>query len=170
MAILPHNTQQHAINQGGNIMKTLLAITAAVAITAMAGSAFAADTTSANLNVKASVSSVCVAVAGTEINFGTLDPIDGPPITTASLATGGTAGVINVKCTQDTGYTLSTPATATIANGATTIVYTPSYSGATNSGTVAGADHTIDASVNKTAYATAPTGAYTGTLTVTVTY
>jgi spore coat protein U-like protein len=148
-------------------MKKFLAIATTVAIVAMTGSAFAA-TTSTNLSVNASVSAACVAATTTNIDFGTLDPINDAATTLASGKT--SAGLINVKCTQGTSYTLSTPATATIANGANSITYTPVYSAAANSGLVAGTNHTIDASVDKTAYATAPAGAYTGTLTVTVTY
>jgi spore coat protein U-like protein len=148
-------------------MKKLTAIAAAVAIVAMAGSAFAAQT-STNLSVSASVSAACAATTTTNIDFGALDPVNDPATTTASGKV--SAGVINVKCTQGTSYALSTPATATIANGANNITYTPVYSAAANSGLVAGVNHTIDASVAKAAYASAPVGAYAGTLTVTVTY
>ncbi len=149
-------------------MKKITAIAVAAAIVAMAGSAMAA-TTSAILDVNASVSSVCTASTVTSIDFGTLDPINDGATTLASSKT--SAGVIQVKCTQGASYALSAPASATIANGGNTITYTPVLpSVPANDGLVAGRNYTIDASVAKAAYASAPAGAYTGTLTVTVTY
>jgi spore coat protein U-like protein len=150
-------------------MKKILAIITVAAITAMAGSAMAA-TTSTDLTVSASVSEVCTAVTNTNIDFGNLDPVGDPATTSTATKTGATRGVINVKCTQGTGYKLSAPATATIANGGDTITYTPVVPLADFTGIVAGTSHTIDATVDKSAYASVPTGAYAGTLTVTVTY
>ena len=151
-------------------MKKLLAIIAATAITTMAGTAMAATTT-ANLTVSAFVSEVCTAVKNQDINFGNLDPVDDPAITSTATKTGATRGVINVKCTQGTLYTLAADASPTIANvGGDTIAYTPVVPTAEFTGIVTGTSHTIDASVNKDAYADVPTGAYTGNLTVTVTY
>ena len=144
-------------------MKKLLAIITAAAITAMAGTAMAADTTSTNLTVNASVAAACTATTNTNIDFGALNPLTDPTTTLASSKT--SAGEIVVKCTQGTNYTLSAPATATIANWGQTpspipllfplslrmMVLLPVN------------PHTIDASVDKTAYASAPAGAYTGT-------
>ena len=149
-------------------MKKLLAIIAATAITTVAGTAMAA-TTSTDLTVKASVAAACTATTDTNIDFGALNPLTDSATTLASTKT--SAGVIVVKCTQGTSYTLSAPATATIANGANTISYTPVMPIVpANDGAVAGKNYTIDASVAKVDYASAPAGAYTGNLTVTVTY
>ena len=146
-------------------MKKLISIAAAAALLAFAGSAFAAAT-STNLTVSASVAAACTASTTTQINFGALDPINGAAITNA-------AGAILVNCTQGTGYTLTAPATETIANTHTgeLISYTPSTPAVpANDGAVAGKPYVISASVAKTAYANAPAGAYSGTLTVTVNY
>jgi spore coat protein U-like protein len=149
-------------------MKKLLAIIAATAITTVAGTAMAA-TTSTDLTVKASVVAACKASTTTNIDFGNLDPINDAGTTLASSKT--SAGKILVECTQGVNYTLTSPATATIANGANTIIYTPVMPTVpANDGAVAGKSYAIDASVDKTAYATAPAGAYTGNLTVTVNY
>ena len=150
-------------------MKKLMAIIAASAITAMAGTAMAATTTT-DLSVSATVAEVCTATTNTNIDFGALNPLTDPATTSTATKTGATRGVITVSCTEGTDYSLSAPATATIAYGTDTITYSPLVPGGTFTGSVAGAPHTIDASVDKTAYAAAPAGAYTGTLTVTVTY
>lgn len=149
-------------------MKKILAIMAVAGITVCAGTAMAA-TTSTDLTVKASVLAACTATTTTNIDFGNLDPINDSATTLASSKT--SAGVIQVKCTQGTGYTITAPATATIAKGADTISYTPVMPTVpANDGSVTGKNYTIDASVAKTAYASAPSGAYTGSLTVTVNY
>jgi spore coat protein U-like protein len=150
-------------------MKKILAIITAAAITAMAGAAMAAET-STTLQVDADVLAVCTAVTDSNIDFGDLNPLNDSPTSNTATKTGATRGQITVKCTDGTDYTLDAPSTATMAQGLDTITYTPILPSSVSPGSVAGTQYYIDAEVNKTAYESVPTGAYTGTLTVTVTY
>lgn len=152
-------------------MKKVSAFAAVAALMAMAGTAMAA-TTSTNLTVSASVAAACTATTATNIDFGALDPINDPATSSTATKAGATRGEILVKCTQGANYTLTAPASATIANtGGDLITYTPVLPTVpANDGLVAGRNYMIDAQVNKTAYSAAPAGAYTGTLTVTVNY
>ena len=77
-------------------MKKLLAITAAVAIMAMAGTAMAAGT--ANLTVQATVIGACTVTAGT-MNFGQLDPVAAPLVNASFNAT--------ITCGPGTTYTVT---------------------------------------------------------------
>jgi spore coat protein U-like protein len=157
------------ITRRKNNMKKLLAITAAAALMAMAGTAMAATTTT-NLTVEANVLAACTATKNTDIDFGDLNPLTDPATSNTSTKAGATRGQITVNCTAGTSYSLSGPASATMAQGMDTITYSPVIPTTSFTGSVAGASHFIDAEVTKTAYASAPSGAYTGTLTVTVTY
>ncbi|NMC75664.1 MAG: fimbrial major subunit CsuA/B family protein [Geobacteraceae bacterium] len=146
------------------------ALTAAAVVFALAGTATAEQTTTTNLKVDAYVLEVCTVAKNTDINFGDLNPLADPATTYTNSKTGATRGQITVNCTAGTGYTLSGPSSALMAQGSDTIAYSPIIPAGTFSGSVTGTQHYIDASVNKSAYENVPTGAYTGTLTVTVTY
>ena len=77
-------------------MKKLIAISAAAAIIAMAGTAMAAT---ANLSLSATVISACVVTPGT-LAFGNLDPTTSPVVNATS------AGV-TVTCTKGDGYSMT---------------------------------------------------------------
>lgn len=151
-------------------MKKLLAITAAAAVIAMAGTAMAATTTT-NLTVSAKVDSVCTASTVTNIDFGTLNPLTDPATSNTATKTGATRGQISVACTAGTSYsfTADNAPVMTRTLGTETIAYTAVLPTPV-AGSVAGTTYYVDAEVQKTAYEAAPAGAYSGNLTVTVTY
>lgn len=147
-------------------MKKIVSIAAAVAVVAMAGSAFAAATT-ASLTTNAVVLAACKATAGASISFGNLDPVNDPATKNAS-----TKGTVLVQCTEGTGYTFGYDNTATMQVGGAGVaipVY-PVADLAPVAGTVAGTTYNVDAQVKVADYASAPAGAYTGTYTLTVNY
>jgi spore coat protein U-like protein len=79
-------------------MKKILAVSAAAAILALAGTAMAA--TNATLAVTASVTNACSVIGGT-LNFGSLDTLGAPQVT-------GTSAAVTVTCTKsDLLYTLA---------------------------------------------------------------
>ncbi len=151
-------------------MKKVLAIIAAAAVLAMAGTAMAATTTT-NLTVSATVDSVCTASTVTNIDFGTLNPLTDPATSNTATKTGATRGEIRVACTAGTSYTFSADnaPVMTRSGGSETIAYTPVLP-TPLAGSVLGTTYNVDAQVQKTAYDAAPAGAYQGTLTVTLTY
>lgn len=170
MAILPHNTQQQASNQGGNIMKTLLAITAAVAITAMAGSAFAATQTT-TVAVGASITGACNVTSAGSIAYGPLDPLGGGAVT---------ATVVQpvVKCTNGLSVAITdnlglneVGAQAKMSNGGTGLI-NYSFSHAANATGLGSASNLpIDLSAGGLVigdYASAPAGTYADIITLTL--
>lgn len=149
-------------------MKRLLAITAAAAVMAMAGTAMAAT---ANLEVTAEVVGVCTMTGGT-LDFGELNP------TAPSNVTRNSSGV-TVTCTYGTDYALSgddgSHASGTqkrLNNGGTTANDFIAYSvtiptGGTGTGSAVPV--TIAGNIASGAYATARAGTYSDTIELTVT-
>jgi len=147
-------------------MKKLISMTAAAAVLVMAGSAFAAAT-STSLTTSATVTAVCKATAGASIAFGTLDPVNDPATKNAT-----TKGTVQVQCTEGTAYTFAYDAAAKMQVGGAGVAI-PIYPVADLvpvAGTVAGTTYNVDAQVKVADYANAPAGAYTGTYTLTVNY
>ena len=150
-------------------MKKIVSIAAAVAVVAMAGSAFAAGSTTASLTTSATVLAACKATPGDTIDFGTLDPIN-DTLPTKNAATKGT---VTVQCTDGTAYGFAYDNAATMQVGGAGVaipVYPVADLPAVNVGTVAGTTHSVDAQVKLADYANAPAGAYTGTYTLTINY
>lgn len=147
-------------------MKKIISIAAAVAVVAMAGSAFAASTT-ASLTTNATVASACQATGGTPISFGELNPLlDGPTKNASTL------GTVTVQCTAGTLYTFTYDAAAKMQVGGAGVAI-PVYSVENLvplPGSVAGTTYNVDAQVQLADYASAPAGAYNGTYTLTVNY
>jgi Spore Coat Protein U domain len=106
MAMIQFGTQkQLAVNQGGNKMKKLLAITVAVAVVSMAGSAMAAGDTN-TLTVSASVTGTCKfnAPKTSALTFPALDPSVNAPVTGTTTTTYWcTKGVTTDAITADNG-------------------------------------------------------------------
>lgn len=145
-------------------MKKLLAITAAAAVMAMAGTAMAADT--ANLSVTAQVVGACKMTGGS-LNFGNLDP-------TNPVAVSGNSSGVTVTCTKGTAYTLTGNDGATpsgtqkrLANGSNYIPYSITIP-ASGTGTGAPEDVTITGDIAAGAYTTSPAGTYTDTVLLSV--
>lgn len=153
-------------------MKKLLAITAAVAITAMAGSAFAASTTT-SVAVSANITGACTVASAGSIAYGALDPLAGGVVVAAV-----TQPVVH--CTNGLGVTITDDvgsnelgAQARMSNGGTGLIsygfsYTAAQTGAGSATALpialAGANlATVD-------YATAPAGTYGDTITLTLTF
>ena len=146
-------------------MKKLIAIAAAAAIVAMAGTAMAAG--SADLDVTANITASCTVSGGT-LAFGALDPLTAPVVTQ-------TTNDVEVTCTNGTGYTLSTTGNkgtagnlGTLNNGTSTINYTISYT-ATGTGTGLPVAVPITGTIAAGTYNTATPGSYTDTIEINVT-
>lgn len=145
-------------------MKKLLAITAAAAIMAMAGTAMAAD-----LTVTASIVASCTVSDGA-IAFGALDPL------TALEVTAPSSGV-EVTCTNGTPYTLSTTANkgsagnpGTLTSGGNIINYTIAFvNGTTGTGTGLPVAVPITGTIPADSYNEAPPGTYSDTIVLNVT-
>jgi spore coat protein U-like protein len=153
-------------------MKKILAITAAVAVIAMAGSAFAASTTT-TVAVSASITGACTVASAGSIAYGALDPLTG----------GAVSAVLTqpvVKCTNGLSVTITDDkglhevgAQAYMSNGGTgTIPYTFSHAG-TVTGLGSGTDLPIALSAVGLVignYDSAPAGTYADTITLTLTF
>lgn len=145
-------------------MKKLLAIAAAVAVVAMAGTAMAAT---GNLAVSANVTATCT-ITGGSLGFSALDPTTAPAVGPIS-STG-----VSVTCTNGTAYTLTnnnglhvSGSTLRLANGTDFIPYTLSVpAGGTGNG--ASQSVTIQGNIAAGTYATASAGSYTDTVQITV--
>ena len=147
-------------------MKKLLAITAAVAVIAMSGTAIAAT---ANLVVSATVANACSVTGGT-LAFGALDTLAAP------LVSGTSAGV-TVTCTKGDPYTVAAGlglnfvgAQANLKNGANAdkIPYSLTVPAVT-AGTGAAQTIAITGSITAGTYNTASAGSYGDTVVITVT-
>jgi spore coat protein U-like protein len=156
------NQTPHATRRENN-MKKLLAITAAAAVMAMAGTAMAAD---ADLDVSATVLGVCTMVGGS-LDFGQLDPTN--PIAHSANSTG-----VTVTCTNGTAYTITSNNGANasgsqkrLASGSNYIPYSITLPAST-SGTGAAQTVTIAGAIAAGAYTTSPAGTYTDTVVLSV--
>ena len=147
-------------------MKKLLAITAAAAIIAIAGSAMAAT---ANLAVSASISNACSVTGGT-LSFGALDTLAAPAVP-------GTSAGVTVTCTKSDPYTVTVDkginfvgAQANLKNSANTdkIPYSLTVP-ALSAGTGASQTVAITGSIAAGTYNTASAGTYNDTVVITVT-
>ena len=147
-------------------MKKLLAITAAAAIIAMAGSAMAATAT---LSVSATVANACSVTGGT-LSFGALNTLTSP------LVNGTSAGV-TVTCTKSDPYTVVVDkganfvgAQANLKNAGNSDVIPYSLTvPAVTAGTGAAQPIAITGIIAAGSYTTASAGTYNDTVTITVT-
>jgi len=144
-------------------MKKLLAITAAAAVMAMAGTAMAAT---AELQVNATVRQVCTMTGGS-LNFGELDP-------TNPVAVSKNSESVTVTCTNGTAYTITSNDGANasgtqkrLASGSNYIPYSITLPPSA-SGTGAAQSVTITGAIAASAYATSPAGTYADTVVLTV--
>jgi spore coat protein U-like protein len=147
-------------------MKKLLAITAAVAVLAMAGTAMAEGT--ANLSVQATITASCSVTAGS-LSFGELDPFN--PTTRTASSTG-----VTVRCatgehptlTADNGSHAGLGTQKFLSNGTDTIAYSitiPSLGVADASWQTV----TIGGTIADTAYGSSKSaGTYSDTVVLTV--
>jgi len=147
-------------------MKKLIAITAAAAIVAMAGSAMAATAT---LAVSATVANACSVTGGT-LSFGALNTL------TAPLVSGTSAGV-TVTCTKSDPYTVVVDkganfvgAQANLKNSSNSDVIPYSLAvPAVSPGTGVAQTIAITGTIAAGTYNTASAGTYNDTVTITVT-
>jgi len=149
-------------------MKKLLAIAAAAAIMATAGTAMAVNT--ADLSVTATVSNVCSVSSIGSMSFPALDPTN--PVQVTATTTMG------VTCTNGMAYNVKTGtglhSSGTQANlqmGSSSADRIPySVSGPTGGGTGSGAlqSLTLTGTIAANTYNTASTGTYTDTMVITV--
>jgi spore coat protein U-like protein len=147
-------------------MKKLLAITAAAAIIAIAGSAMAAT---ANLAVSASISNACSVTGGT-LSFGALNTLTAPLVTATSSG-------VSITCTKGDVYTVATNygvnfvgTQANIKNGSNLdkIPYSVALP-ALSAGTGLAQTLAITGTIVAGTYSTASAGTYTDTMVITVT-
>jgi spore coat protein U-like protein len=96
-------------------MKKLLAISAAVAIVAMASSAMAIGNTT--LNVTATVTGTCTMAGPGTLNFGLLDPASGASATATSSG-------ITITCSNGAPYLVTHNSTGVLTGATDTINYT----------------------------------------------
>lgn len=137
-------------------MKKMTVITMIAALLLSAGAAFAADT--ATLTVQANVLGTCsFDAAGALLDFADIDPTSGADATASTT--------IGYTCTNGVALGVwTTPATATIVNGASNIDVNLAYSGQVATGTGALETLTIDGTIPFANYSTVPAGLYTGTV------
>jgi spore coat protein U domain-containing protein, fimbrial subunit CupE1/2/3/6 len=152
-------------------MKKLIAITA-VAIVAMAGSAFAATQTT-TVAVSATITGACTVTSAGSIAYNSLDPLTGGVVTpTVTQPVVHCTNGLGVAVTDDLGLH-EVGAQAYMSNGATgTIPYTFGYAASPT-----GAGSATPLAINLTGanlatvdYATAPAGTYADTITLTLTF
>jgi spore coat protein U-like protein len=154
-------------------MKKLLAITAAVAVVTMAGSAFAASATT-TVAVSASITGACTVASAGSIAYGALDPLTG----------GAVSAVVTqpvVKCTtglsvaiaDDLGLHEGGGTQAKMSDGGTgSINYAFGHAAnATGLGSASSLPIALTGTALATAdYASAPAGSYADTITLTLTF
>lgn len=137
-----------------------------------AGNALAASTT-ADVNVNATILATCVATTSSDITFAAIDPLTTTGVVDSATQPGAVRGLINVKCTDGTAITLSAPGTGTMSSVASggSIVYTPVVPAGSLTPGFAGTDYNVDATIAQAQYQAAPAASdYTDTFTVTITY
>lgn len=153
-------------------MKKILAISAAVAIVAMAGSAFA-NTSTTTVAVSASITGACVVTSAGSIAYGVLDPLN------AVVVTPGITQPV-VKCTNGLSVAITDDqglhkvgAQAKMSNGSTGLI---NYAfGHAASVTGLGSATSLPIALTGTSlaiadYASAPAGTYADTITLTLTF
>jgi spore coat protein U-like protein len=153
-------------------MKKLLAITAAVAVVTMAGSAFAASATT-TVAVSASITGACTVASAGSIAYGALDPLTG----------GAVSAVVTqpvVKCTNGLSVAITDDlglhevgSQAKMSDGGTgTINYAFGHApNATGLGSASNLPIALTGTALATAdYASAPAGTYADTITLTLTF
>ena len=153
-------------------MKKLLAITAAVAIVAMAGTAMAAD--SNTLTVQASVTGTCKFVSGTStLNFGALDPSVGTDVngstTTQFWCTKGVS-TDNITAGQGANWSGTKRQMLDTVSGDLipyTLTLTPD--GSANAGPASPRTLTVDGAVLGTDYTAKSAGSYSDTVVLNIT-
>jgi spore coat protein U-like protein len=144
-------------------MKKLLAITAAVAVVAMAGTAMAAN--SVQLNVTAQVINTCKFTGPGTLAFGNLDP------TLANGAATATSSGISIQCDSGTSNVVVTPTSTngwTLNYGTNTIAYTLAAMPAVNTDGLSHA-YNVTGNIAPNAYSSKPAGTYLDTVTLNVT-
>lgn len=148
-------------------MKKVTVLAATAAILALAGSAMAAT---ASLNVSANITAAC-SVTGGNLDFGTLVPGAGTPVTASSTG-------VTVTCTNRDAYTVTVDngthaagSQANLKNAANTdtIAYSLTLPVGPYAGTGAAQPFSIGGTIAGNAYTTASAGTYNDTVTITVT-
>jgi spore coat protein U-like protein len=145
-------------------MKKLLAISAAVAIVAMASSAMAAGNTT--LNVTATVNGTCSMAGPGTLNFGLLDPA-----VAGASATANSAG-ITITCSNGTPYTVTHTSTGLLSDGAgDSIAYALTLPGAgAGVGTgIAGVPYIVQGDIAAGSFFGKPANIYNETVTLNIT-
>lgn len=153
-------------------MKKVLAITAAVAITAMAGSAFAATQTT-TVAVGASITGACNVTSGGSIAYGALDPLVGGAVAAVVVqpvvkCTNG----LSVAITDDSGLNEAGVQAKMSDGGTGRINYAFGHAAnATGLGSAGNLPIALTGTALATGdYNTAPAGSYADTITLTLTF